>query len=234
MQLVWMKLRSSRLTAAGLAALPLALAVCGLRSSPETAMRFFLLFFPYVFLMASQDTVATELHGGGLENILFLGGKFRRYLWLKNVALTAAAGTYATILFLLLASWGAARGAFTPFWLAQFGLGLLVGLYYVAAAAALSHFLRAGSNVVMVLLVQTVGLVGLLLAATSHTGFIEELETGRFAGLKSRLLFFGLSFVFPNLIVSRRLIPGLSAVAAGLVLALAFQRARLRRLELRK
>ena len=226
------KLRSSRFTAAVLAALPVFLVFLGVRDSQETAMKFFLFFFPYVFLLFAQDMVASELAGGGLENVLFLGGRFRSYLWQKNLALAAAAGTYAAGLFLLLSAWGIARGTPGPFPAGQFGMGLLAGLYYIGLAGLLSWFLKAGSNVVVVLLAQAAWLIGLLFSATSRTGFIDHLGAGTFPDLKSRLLFMGFTSVFPNLVVSRRLFRGGLVVVAGLALVLLLQRALVRRLEL--
>lgn len=233
-RLAGLKLRRSPFTIAVAAGLPAFLVYLGLRESPAAAMKFFLLFFPYVFLLVAQDLAGTEIRGGGLENVLFLGGDFRRYLWLKNPALAAAAAAYGAGLFLPLVVWAAARGTFDAFSLAQFGLGLLAGLYYLALAGALSYFLQAGSNVVIILLVQAAALVSLLLSATSRSGFIEHLGDGRFPDLGSRLLLLGFASFFPNLIVSRRLLAGALAVGAGLALALAVQKALLRRLELHK
>lgn len=233
-RLAGLKLRRSRFTMSVAAALPVLLVYLGLRDSPSTAMKFFLLSFPYMFLLAAQDLAGTELRGGGLENVLFLDGDFRRYLWLKNPALAAAAGAYAAGLFLPLLVWTAAGGAFEAFFLAQFGLGFLAGLYYLGLAGALSYFLKAGSNVVVILLVQAAGVVSLLLSATSRAGFIEHLGDGRFPDLGSRLLLLGFAALFPNLIVSRRLLAGALAVATGLAAALAVQRALVRRLELSK
>ena len=233
-RLVGSRLRTSGLALAVAAALPAFLVFLGLRDSPEAALNFFLLFFPYLFLLASQDMAATEVRGGGLENVLFLEGRFRTYLWQKNLALFGAGGTYAGWVFIGLAAWGLIRGTFDPGSAVQFGLGLLAGAYYVAAAGALSHVLAAGANVVVILLAQAVSLIGLILSTTFRTGFIDHLAAGRFVDVKSRLLFAGLTAVFPNLIVSRRLARGGLVVVAGLGLALLFQRARLRRLELRK
>ncbi len=231
-RLVWLKLRRSRFTMTVAGGLPALLVYLGLRESPTAAMKLFLLFFPYMFLLAGQDLAGTELRGGGLENGLFLNGDFRRYLWLKNPALAAAAGVYAAGLFLPLAAWTALRGGFEAFSLAQFGLGLLAGLYYLALAGALSYFLKAGSNVVVILLVQAVAVVALLLSATSHLGFIDHLSDGRFPDLGSRLLFLGSASLFPNLIVARRLFAGAFAVGVGLAAALAVQKAVVRCLEL--
>jgi hypothetical protein len=228
------KLRRSGFTVAVAAALPALLIFLGLRDSPAAALKVFLLFFPYLFLLASQDMAATEVHGGGLENVLFLEGRFRTYLWQKNLVLAAAAGAYSALAFVGLAAWGLARGVFELRSAAQFGLGLLAGAYYVAAAGALSHVLRAGSNVVIILLGQAGALIALILSTTFRTGFVDHLAAGRFPDLESLALFGGLAAVFPNLIVAPRLAGGGLVVLAGLGLALVFQRARLRRLELRK
>lgn len=233
-RLAVLKLRSSRFTVAVAAALPAFLVFLGLRDSQEAAMKFFLLFFPYLFLIAAQDMVGTELTGGGLENVLFLRGRFRTYLWQKNLALAASAGAFAAGLFALLTVWGIARGTFEPFSVLQLGMGLLAGLYYIGLAGALSYFLKAGSNVVVILLAQAAGLLGLLFSATSRTGFIDHLGAGRLPDLESWLLFLGFTSVFPNLIVSRRLFRGGIVVIAGLALTLLFQKARARRLDLRR
>ncbi len=233
-RLAWLRLRGSRLAVAAAAALPVFLLALGLKESPSAALRVFLLFFPYLFLLASQDMSASEVYGGGLENVLFLDGRFRSYLWQKNLVLAAVGGTYACAVFLGLAAWGLGRGAFEPASVLQLGLGLLAGAYYIAAAGALGFVLRAGSNVVVLLLAQAAALIGLILSTTFRTGFVDHLAAGRFPDLGSRLLFAGLAAVFPNLIVARRLFRGGVVVLAGLVLALLIQRACLRRLELRK
>lgn len=233
-RLTVLKVRASKFNLALAAFLPAFLVFLGVRSTYGTAMKFFLFFFPYVFLVSAQDMVGTEVAGGTLENILFLRGGFRRYLWQKNFALAAAAATYAACLFFLTALWGIACGKFDPVTIPQFGLGLLAGFYYIGAAGTLSHFLKAGSNVVVILLVQAAGLIGLLFSATSRTGFIDYLGTGRFPDLGSKLLFVGFTSVFPNLIVSPRLLRGGFTVAAGLAILLLFQKALVGRLELRK
>jgi hypothetical protein len=227
------KLLASRFTVALWAALPAFLAFLGLRDSPDSAMKIFLLFFPYLFLIAAQDLAGTEL-GGGLENVLFLSGRFRTYLWQKNLALAATAAAPASVLFVLLSLWTVAGGTFEPGLALQFGLGLLAGFYYVGLAGLLSYRLKAGSNVVAILLVQAAGLLGMILSATPRTGFVDFLGTGRFPDLGSRLLFFGFTAVFPNLIVSKRLFQGALAVVAGLALTLFLQRVRIRRLDLRR
>jgi hypothetical protein len=234
LRLTLLRVGRSKFTIAVAAFLPAFLVYLGVRASYGTAIKFFLFFFPYVFLIAAQDMAATEIDGGALENVLFIGGNFRSYLWRKNFALAAAAAAYAGAIFLFVTLWGIAGREFSPFSTLQFALGVLAGFYYISAAGALSHFLKGGSNVVVILLVQAAALLGLLFSATSRTGFIDHLETGRFPDLKSQLLFLGFASVFPNLIVSPRLIRGGFAVAAGLVVALLLQKVRVRRLELRK
>jgi hypothetical protein len=232
------RLATSRLRASGLVlavapALPAFLVGLGLRESPAAAMKAFLLFFPYVFLLMSQDMSATEAHGGGLENLLFVDGRFRSYLWQKNFVLTAAGAAYAGAIFLGLAAWGLVRGTFAAAAVPQFGLGLLAGAYYVGVAGALGLVLRAGSNVVVLLLGQAAALIGLILSTAARSGFIDHLVSGRFPDLGSKLLFAGLAAVFPNLAVAPRLHRGGAVALAGLLLSLLLQRVRLRRLELK-
>jgi len=234
MSLTAAKLRASRFSVALAALLPAFLAFVAARGSCGTAMKFFLFFFPYVFLVAAQDMAGTEISSGALENVIFLRGVFRRFLWRKNFALAASAGAYAAAVFIGLALWSLARGRFDPNWGLQFGLGLLAGFYYIGAAGALSHFLKGGSNVVVILLAQAASLLGLLASAASRSAFIDHLEAGKFPDLVSRLKFLGFTAVFPNLIVSPRLRAGALVAAVGLAAALALQRALLRRLELRK
>lgn len=200
----------------------------GLRDSYETAVKVFCFLFPHLFLVAAQDTVRTDLESGALENVLFLGGRFRAFLRAKSMVLAGAVGAYAGALFAMLAVWGLVCGGFRPVHALQFGLGLLAGAYYLGAAGALSYFVRAGSNVLSLLLAQSAVLVGLVFSATSRTGFIDDIAAGRFAGLGSKALAGGLVAVLPNLIVSRRFFSFGLVVLAGLALA-AFAQDRLSR-----
>jgi hypothetical protein len=225
---------ASRAAIAAAVLFPALVALIGLRDSYAAAMRFFLFFFPHAFLFAAQDMVRTDIDGGALENVLFLAGRFRGFLWAKNLVLAAAVAAYAAGLFTLLAAWGAARGGFEAVHLAQFGLGLLAGLYYVALAGTLSHFLKAGSNAAAVLLGQAAVFVALLFSVTSRTGFLDHAAAGRFPGPGPALLFGGLVAVLPNVIVSPKMSVFGAEVLAGLVLALFVQGRLVRRLELRK
>lgn len=236
--LTWRVVRSrlfaSPLAIAAALAFPALVGFIGLRDSYGAAVRFFLFFVPHGFLIAGQDMVRTDIESGTLENVLFLGGRFRGFLWAKNFVLAAAVGAYACGLFALLSAWGAATGAFEPVQLAQFGLGLLAGFYYIGLAGLLSYFLKAGSNAVTPLLAQAAVVVALLFSVTSRTGLLDHAASGRFPGPGPRLLFAGLVAVLPNVIVSPSLFIFGAEVLTGLVLTLFIQSRLARRLELEK
>ena len=118
-------------------------------------------------------------------------------------------------LFGLFAAWGAAVGAFRPAFVVQFALALLAGSYYVALAGVLSHFLRAGSNVLALLLAQSAAVFGLIFSATSRTGLLDYAATGHFPGLGPKLLFGAFVAVLPNVVVSGRLPAFAAEVLAG-------------------
>jgi len=224
----------SPLAVAAALAFPALVVFIGLRDSYEAAVKFFLFFFPHGFLIAAQDMVRTDIESGALENVLFLGGRFRGFLWAKNFVLAAAAGSYACGLFALLSAWGLATGRFEAVQLAQFSLGLLAGFYYIGLAGALSYSLKAGSNAVVLLLAQAAVVVALLFSVTSRTGLLDHAASGRFPGPGPAILFGGLVAVLPNVVVSPGLFVFGAEVLAGLVLTLLVQSRLARRLELRK
>ncbi len=228
------KFLSSPLTIAAGLAFPGFVAWIGLHDSYGTSAKFFFFLLPHVFLIAAQDAVRTDIDGGALESVLFLGGKYRSFLWAKNFVLAGAAGLYALGMFALFSAWGLAIGEFHPVHVVRFALGLLAGFYYISLAGTLSYFLKAGSNVLVLLLAQSAALVALLFTTTSRTGFLDYIATGRFPGFGSRLLFGGLVAILPNLVVSGRLHVFSAEVLAGLALALLVQSRLARRLELSK
>lgn len=233
-RVVRQRLFASPLAIAAAAAFPALVVFIGVRDSYGAAVRFFLFFFPHGFLIAAQDMVRTDIESGALENVLFLGGRFRGFLWAKSFVLAAAVGAYACGLFALLLAWGAATGAFEPVHLAQFALGLLAGFYYIGLAGVLSYFLKAGSNAVSLLLAQAAVVVALLFSVTSRTGLLDHAASGRFPGPGPAIVFGGLVAVLPNVVVSPSLFIFGAEVLAGLVLALFTQSRLARRLELRK
>jgi hypothetical protein len=236
--LTW-RVTRKRLVASPLAlvaalAFPALVVWIGLNDSYGTAAKFFFFLLPHVFLVAAEDTVRTDLESGALENVLFLGGRFRGYLRAKSYVLAAAVGAYACFLFALFAAWGFAVGSFEPVFAVRFALALVAGLYYLALAGALSYFLRAGSNVLALLLAQAALLVGLLFTATSRTGILDYAASGKFPGLGPKILFGGLVALLPNVIVSGRLVVFAAEVLAGLGLALVAQSRLARSAELEK
>jgi hypothetical protein len=236
--LTW-RVTRKRLVASPLAlvaalAFPALVVWIGLNDSYGTAAKFFFFLLPHVFLVAAEDTVRTDLESGALENVLFLGGRFRGYLRAKSYVLAAAVGAYACLLFALFAAWGFAVGSFEPVFAVRFALALVAGLYYLALAGALSYFLRAGSNVLVLLLAQAALLVGLLFTATSRTGILDYAASGKFPGLGPKILFGGLVALLPNVIVSGRLVIFAAEVLAGLGLALVAQSRLARSAELEK
>jgi hypothetical protein len=217
--------------AAGLA-FPAFVVWIGLNDSYGTAAKFFFFLLPHVFLVAAQDAVRSDIESGALESVLFIRGRFRGFLKAKCAVMAAAAGGYALLLFALFSAWGLAVGAFSPVFLAQFGLALLAGLYYVALAAVLSHFLKGGSNVLALLLAQAALVLALLFTVSGKTGLLDYAATGHFPGLVPKLIFGGLAALLPNVIVSGRLLPFAAEVLAGLGLALFAEARLLRRLEI--
>lgn len=210
---------------AGLA-FPAFVAWIGLAESYGTAARLFFFLLPHAFLIAAQDLVGTDIASGALENVLFTGGRFRGYLAAKGLVVAAAAGAYAVALSGLFAAWGLAIGAFRPLYLVQLGLAFLAGLYYVALAGVMSHFLKGGSNVLAILLTQAAAVLALLFTAGARTGLLDYAATGRFPGAGPKAVFAGLVAVLPNVIVAGRPTVFAAEVLAGLGL-LALLRARL-------
>jgi len=228
------RLVSSPLAAVAGLAFPAFLIWAVVGHSYGTAAKFFFFLLPHVFLFAAQDAVRSDIESGALETVLFIGGRFRGYLGAKLFIIAIAAGAYAAGLFGLFAAWGLAVGGYEPAFALRFALALLAGLYYLALAGALSHFLRAGSNVLVLILAQAAAVFGLLATAASRPGLIDYAASGRFPGPGPKLLFGALTAVLPNVIVSGRISIFTGEIAAGLGLALYAQWRLLRRLEIGK
>lgn len=213
-------------------AFPAFIAWIGLDDSYGTAARIFFFVLPHAFLLAAQDTVRTDIESGVLENALFAAGRFRGFLMAKGLVAAAVAGGYALLLCGLFAAWGISLGAFRASDLVRIGLALIAGLYYVALAGILSHFLRGGSNVLALLLAQAAVLVALLFTVSARTGLLDHAASGRFPGLGPKLLFGGLALILPNVVVTGRPTLFAAGVLAGLLAALLIRTWLLRRLEL--
>jgi len=228
------RIASSPLAAVAVVAFPAFVVWIGLTDSYGTAAKFFFFLLPHVFLVAAQDTVRTDVESGALENVLFLGGRFRGYLMAKSFVLAAGCGVYAASLFGLFAAWGLAADAFEPVLAVRFALTLVAGFYYVALAGVLSHFLRGGSNVLALLLAQSAAVIGLILSADSRMGLLDYAATGHFPGIGPKVLFGALVAVLPNVVVSGRLPVFAGEVLAGLGLAVFVQARLARRIEIKK
>jgi hypothetical protein len=228
------RLFASPLALAAALAFPAFVVWIGIADSYGAAARFFFFLLPHVFLIAAQDAVRTDLDSGVLENVLFVGGRFRGFLAAKPLVLSVASAVYAAVLFGLFAAWGAAAGGFEPVFLLRFGLALLAGAYYVALAGVLSRWLKSGSNVVALLLAQAVALGLLIASASERTGLLDYAAGGRFPGLGPKLQFGALVAVLPNVVVSGRLPAFAAEVLAGLALALVVQGRLVRRFEIRR
>jgi hypothetical protein len=198
------------------------------------SFRLFLFLFPHLFLFLAQDMVKDEIDSGALENVLFLEGGFRSYLCWKNGIIAAAASGVGLVIFAGFSAYGLATRQFAAVSFLQLGIGMLAGLYYLTLAGFLSFFLKAGTNVLIVILGQGLGFFGLLLSAGRRPEWIESLASSSLSGVSAKLEFLALAVIVPNVIVAARSwlsILGLGALA-GLFFGLHILK--VRSLELRK
>ena len=228
------RLVSSPLAVGAGLSFPAFIAWVGISHSYGTAVKFFFFLLPHMFLISVQDSVRSDIEGGALENVLFLGGRFRGFLCAKSLVLAVATAGYAAGLFGLFAAWGLVVGGFDPVFFGRFVLCLLAGAYYVAVAGILSHFLRGAANVLFLLLAQSAAVIGLLFLTTSRNGILDYAATGHFPGPGPKLVFGALVAVLPNVVVSGKLLYFSGEVLAGLGLALFVRERLIRRLEIRR
>jgi len=231
-RLAWLKTRAGRIWLIAPAALLAVVAFAWVRDSYDTAVKFFLGLFPYVFLFLGADMVRSEAESGALECGLFLGGRFREYLMLKGPFLAAVAAAISLLMFAGLTLAGLAAGRHPLPEAGRFGLGLVAGVYYTALAGLLSTRLRAGSNVLAVVVAQAAALLLVMFTVTSRTGLLNAMETGVWPDLKTRLEFMAAAALIPNLVLSRPLYIFSLELVALTVLAFFWQRAIIRRMEL--
>ena len=198
------------------------------------ALRLYLLVFPYLFLVLSQDMVRDEVESGMLENVVFLGGGFRGYLLVKNFVLWGIAFLGSFFIFAVVGGYALATRQLEGYHGLQFVVGVVVGFYYVCVGGLLSHYLRAGSNVLAVVLGQVLVFVGLFFMVTQRGGFIDYLTEGRFPTLAAKAEFVGLIVFIPNIVGIRKYLVGGIMVAGLAVAFLGWQWIKIRRLELRK
>ena len=210
------------------------LAYLWIEDSFSLCLKAFLYLCPFLFLFFSQDMMNDEIHSGILENVFFIGGRFRDYLMIKNCLVAAFALGIVLILFSVFVFYGFATRQFEARALGQFAAGVLVGVYYVAAAGFLSFFFRAGSNVLIILLGQVLLFVGFLFTASQRMGLVERLTDSSFPGIGAKLEFLAVSFVLPNIVIARRTWLSLMGLGAMTALFFSFQIWKIKSLELRK
>lgn len=228
------KAAASRVLPALGAAFAALLGYLWIRDSYALALRTFIFLFPYFFLFLSQDMFREEIDSGALENVIFVNGGFRDYLLAKTLILALIGLTASSAVFGMIAACGLALspGRLAAGHIAQFLVGALAGLYYLFVGGYLGFFLKAGSNVLVVIIGQVFLAIGFFLSLTARRGWAEVFLTDTFPGLSRKLRFIGLTLLFPNAVIIRKhpvFIAGL-ALATLAVAGLGWRR--VRRLEL--
>jgi hypothetical protein len=228
------KLLSAKVNSLVLSGFLLLLAYLWIEDSFSLSLRAFLYLSPFLFLFFSQDMMNEEIGSGVLENVFFIGGRFRDYLLIKNALVAACALGITLGLFSGLVLYGLATCQFEARVFGQFAAGILVGLYYVAAAGFLSFFFRAGSNILIILLAQVLLFVGFLFTASQRMGLVERLTASSYPGIGVKLEFLAVSFVLPNIVIARRSWLNVLGLGAMTALFLGLQIWKIKSLELRK
>jgi len=228
------KLISAKVNVLVISGFILLLAYLWVEDSFSLSFRAFLYLCPFLFLFFSQDMLNDEINSGALENVLFAGGRFRSYLLSKNVLVAACALGVTFVLFSGFALFGLATRQWEARIPGQFASGLLAGAYYLALAGFLSFFLKAGSNVLIVLLGQAALFAGLLFTASQRIGLAERLTASSYPGIGAKLEFLAVSFVLPNIVIARRSWLNLLGLGAMAALFFALQTWKIKTLELRK
>ena len=233
-ELVLLRLKRSPVLPASASALAAFVVFLWVRESYETALKALSFFLPHLFLMISQDMAGDEIRRGTLENVLFVGGGFRDYIFGKNLILSAAGAVCAAALFTPLWAFGLISHRSGLDDLAAFGVSLLVGFYYIGFGGLLSRFLSGGSNVLVLITAQASVTVGMMFSAMEKNGLIGILETGAVQGIGARLRLLAAGAILPNIFIISALRRRFFWVAFLLAAVLALQRIGLRRLEVKK
>jgi hypothetical protein len=216
---------------AGLAAL---IVYVWVKDSYRLSLQFFLFLFPHLFLFISQDMMMDEIETGVLENIAFVRGAFRNYLFEKNIYLFLMALVLALTAFSFFAAYGLASGEFSARFLLQFLMGVAAGAYYISLGGFLSFYFKGGSNVLVVIIGQLAAFIGLLFSAAQRSGFIDQLTAASFPDWSSRFKFIVFLGVWPNILASDKYFAASFGIAALACFFLMLQRMKLGALELKK
>lgn len=206
----------------------------GLKDSLTAAVKFFLFLHPYLFLFVSGDMMRDDIESGVLENILFLNGQFRSFLFMKNRLLLLLAFFWSSIFFAILLILNVLKGTADWFWPVQFLAGVVVGCYYLFLSTHLSFYFKGGSNVMVVIFAQLVLFLSLLFSFSERDSFLAALEQGRLPDLAAALKFSLLSLGFPNILITRPFLKYIfiSVLATGLMFV--WQWLKIKKLELKK
>jgi len=232
--ITWKKLRSSRVSFIVFLAFVAFLIFFWLKDSFGASFNFLLFFSPHLFLFLSQEMMKDEIESGMLENVIFLKCRYQDYLLNKNLFVGFVAFIYVSGLYVVFSGYGLAAHKYSPFFLIQFLVATIVGLYYVYLGGWLSLYVRGGSNVMILIIGQALIFIGLLFSATQHTGFIDYLEKGVFPNLASQIKFLAMMVLLPNLAVSKNFLGYTLEVIVLLILILIFQKIKIQRLEIKK
>lgn len=165
-------------------------------------LRTFLFLLPHAFLFATQNMFKGEAAGGALENVLFIGGGFRRYFLWKNAVLALAGSGYGILVYAVLRAFGPALPEHAPGGLYSLAASLVAGVYFVALGGTLGHFFEGGSNVLVLVLAQAAAFIGLIQDAASGRSFLESLAAGTISGPSQWLRFAAFAAVLPNVLIS--------------------------------
>lgn len=198
---------SSRTNGVVFAFPPLLFGVLWHFDSFETASGFLILLFPYVFLFLSRDMMKSDIESGALENTLFIGGVFRNVLWVRFLSVFGIGLAYVFLLLVFCAAAGMISGHPFPWSPLQVAGGLAAGAYFAGWGGFLGFFLKSGSNVLSVLLLQAATGVVLLMTLGRHLTFFSMFHDGVFPDAGSLLKFLAFLAVFPNLLVRKNLAP---------------------------
>lgn len=233
-RLTWLRLRRSPAAWAAAAAFPAFILFLWIKDSYGMALRSFLFLLPHVFLFLSQDMAGDEVREGRLENVLFLGDGFKGHLFGKNAVLVLTGAVYGFGLFIPL--WSIGLATHRSGWgdLSGLAAALLAGVYYVLLGGFLSYYLKGGSNVLALIVVQAAAFMGLLFSAGHRTGFLDLLGAGHFPSFVAKLEFLAFAAVLPNVVVAGRLRPYAPWIAGLAALVLFIQWIKVRRLELKR
>ncbi|MFQ6070708.1 MAG: hypothetical protein ACE5LC_09330 [Candidatus Aminicenantales bacterium] len=219
----WKKLLFSKVNLFLITGFFIFILIVWIRDSYEVSIWFFLYFFPHLFLFLSQGMVRDEIDKGSLENVLFLGGGFRKYLLEKNLALISFCSAPIVVFFLAFLVYGLVSEAFLPAYFHRFLIALLVGIYYALLGILLSYFFRSGANVVIVIIGQALVFLWILFAGMRASGLIDILDTGKFTDIASRIKFMGMLIVYPNFVISEKFIIFSLEIAFLILVCFVFQ-----------